>query len=329
MAKIVLGIGASHSPLMALAGEHWVERARDDMRNQKLNTSDGRYISYDELAAETGAPWAADATEARFKELEAASQAALDRIADALEQAAPDVVVIVGDDQLELFDHANLPALSVYHGADVVMHPRDMTEATPDWRRTVARGHAMDAAHSFPGHPEFARALIAGLIERQFDVAAADRVDDPAKAGFGHAYGFIIKRLFKDRRIPVVPVLLNTYYPPNVPTPRRCLDLGRALRGIIEESPENTRVAFAASGGLSHFVVDEALDRKIVDAVRGGDHAVLASLPAAALNAGSSEIRNWIVVAGAVEGLRNQWIDYHPIRRTPAGTGIGAAFAVW
>ena len=63
--------------------------------------------------------------------------------------------------------------------------------------------------------------------------------------------------------------------------------------------------------------------------MRSGDHAVLASLPAAALNAGSSEIRNWIVVAGAVEGRRNQWIDYHPIRRTPAGTGIGAAFAVW
>jgi hypothetical protein len=329
VARIILGLGASHSPLMALEGARWTERSRDDMRNLKLNMSDGRYISYDQLAAETGAPWGAEATEKRFNELEVASQAALDRLAAALEAAAPDVVVIVGDDQTELFDHANLPALSVFHGSEVVMHPMQMTEATPDWRRTVAAGYAMDEAHVFPGHPALARTIIAGLMERDFDVAVSDRVADPVRAGFGHAYGFIIHRLFKRRRIPVVPVLLNTYYPPNVPSPKRCLDLGRALRAVIESSPEPLRVAIAASGGLSHFVVDEALDRSIVSALQSRHHDVLARLPVPALNAGSSEIRNWIVTAGSVEGLSCDWVEYHPIRRTPAGTGVGVAFALW
>ena len=329
MAKIVLGLGASHSPLMALEGKRWSERARDDMRNQRLNMSDGRYISYDQLAAENGAPWSDVATEAKFSKLEAGSQGTLDRLAAALARAEPDVVVIVGDDQAELFGPANMPALSVFHGAEIVMHPLKVTDSTPAWRRTVAAGYAMDAAHMFPGHPDLAGAIISDLIEREFDVSAASRVADPANAGFGHAYGFIVARLFGARRIPVVPVLLNTYYPPNVLTPKRCLDLGRALRDIIEGYPEPLRVAVAASGGLSHFVVDEALDLGIVAALRDGDHGALAKLRIQALNSGSSEIRNWIVAAGMVEGLRNEWIEYLPIRRTPAGTGIGVAFSLW
>ena len=329
MAQIVLGIGASHSPLLALEGKRWSERSADDMRNQRLNTADGRYISYDQLAKETGSPWSEVATETKYMELEAASQAALDRLADELEAAAPDVVVIVGDDQGELFNLANTPAVGVFYGDQLVMHPRAITETTPAWVGTVMKGYAMDAAHVFPGHPDIGQAIIAGLIERDFDVAAASKVEDPVKAGFGHAYGFIIERLFKDKPIPVVPILLNTYYPPNVPRPSRCYALGQAMREIVEALPGNARVAVAASGGLSHFVVDEDLDRQIVDAIRSGDHAVLRSLPAHKLIAGSSEILNWLVMAGMVEGLKSKWIDYHPIRRTPAGTGIGVAFGAW
>ncbi len=329
MAQIVLGIGASHSPLLALEGKRWSERSADDMRNQRLNTADGRYISYDQLAKETGAPWGEVATEAKYLELETASQAALDRLADEVEQAAPDAVVIVGDDQGELFSLANTPALSVFYGDEVVMHPREITATTPAWVGTVSKGYAMDSAHVFPGHPEIGQALIAGLVERDFDVAAASRVEDPAKAGFGHAYGFIIERLFRRKPIPVVPILLNTYYPPNVPKPSRCYDLGRAMREIVKAMPGNARIAVAASGGLSHFVVDEELDRQIVDALTTGNNAVLRSLPVRKLIAGSSEILNWLVMAGMVEGLRSKWIEYYPIRRTPAGTGIGVAFGAW
>jgi hypothetical protein len=329
MAKIVLGIGASHSPLMALKGKRWAERAADDRRNQRLNTPDGRYVSYDQLSAETGSPWEADATEERFLALEVASQTALDRLASELEAAAPDVVLIVGDDQGELFSAANMPALGVFYGAEVVMHPRKITDATPAWVRTVSKQYAMDAAHVFPGSPDVARAISAGLIDLEFDVGAYSRVDRPEELGFGHAYGFIIARLFRGRSIPVVPVLLNTYFPPNVPTPKRCYDLGRALREVVSAYPGDARVAVAASGGLSHFVVDEELDRGIVAAIRTDDNAALGRLPAHKLIAGSSEILNWVVAAGMVEGLANKWIDYYPIRRTPAGTGIGVAFSVW
>jgi 3-O-methylgallate 3,4-dioxygenase len=49
----------------------------------------------------------------------------------------------------------------------------------------------------------------------------------------------------------------------------------------------------------------------------------------AQLNSGTSEIRNWIAAAGALEGLETAWQDYVPCYRSPAGTGCGMGFAVW
>src|SRR5262245_39926620 len=115
MARIVYGFGASHTPMLTLEGKRWSERAADDMRNSALNTSDGRFISYDALVRENGTPYADMATEARFLEIEDASQRALDRIASELAAAQPDVMIIIGDDQEELFSPANMPAISVFY----------------------------------------------------------------------------------------------------------------------------------------------------------------------------------------------------------------------
>jgi hypothetical protein len=329
MAQIVYSFAASHTPMLALEGKRWSERAADDLKNQKLNLSDGRYLSYDQLAAENGEPYASVATEPKFLEIETASQKALDRIAAELEQVAPDVVIIVGDDQAELFSLANMPSMSIFYGDEILTHERHITAQTPGWIGAVMKGYAMDAVHSFPGHGEFALDLINGLIDRDVDIGAAAKVEDAMKAGFGHAYGFIIERLFGGRKIPVVPVLLNTYYPPNAPTARRSYDVGCALRQAIEASKLDLRVAVAASGGLSHFVVDEALDRKILAALKAKDIATLRSLPRGALNSGSSEILNWLMVAAMSEHLTNNWSEYYPVFRTPAGTGTGVAFATW
>ena len=52
-------------------------------------------------------------------------------------------------------------------------------------------------------------------------------------------------------------------------------------------------------------------------------------MPRAQLESGSSEIRNWICAAGALEHLDLDWVDYFPGYRTPAGTGTGLCFARW
>jgi Catalytic LigB subunit of aromatic ring-opening dioxygenase len=328
MGKVVMGIGVSHSPLLALDGERWEERANDDRRNEHLNTIDGRFVPYGAIAATVEDRYAEVATRDNFLKQDAAAQRALDRLGDDLAKLAPDVVVIIGDDHYELFSAANMPAISIYHGERMLTHPWPEYEAG-HWRNAVAVEYAMDRIHSYPGHPELGEQLIAALIEKEFDVASGALVDDPKTQGFGHAYGFVIERLFRGRQIPVVPVLLNTYFPPNAPTPKRCYDFGVALRECIDESPLDVRVAVIGSGGLSHFVVEEELDRRIIDALLADDARTLTTLPVAALQSGSSEIRCWIAAAGAFKGLRNQWIEYIPARRTAAGTGIGLGFGAW
>ena len=201
---------------------------------------------------------------------------ALNRLCAYLEDAAPDVVIIIGDDQEELYSLANNPAVSIFYGEQIVTHGEKFGRGErPEWMRKMARGYAMDEARTFPAAASFARELIAGLIDRHVDVAAASHVEDSSSAGFGHAFGFVIRRLFGSRTIPVVPLLLNTYYPPNVPTAARSHDIGRALRAVIDASPSRYRVAVIASGGLSHFVVDETLDRRVIEGFEPGKEELL------------------------------------------------------
>jgi Catalytic LigB subunit of aromatic ring-opening dioxygenase len=330
MAKIVLGIGTSHSPLLTFDVDTWLERAQDDVRSTALNQSDGSIISYDSLLAERGPKYRSEASRSFLESQAARAEAALDILANEIEAIAPDLVIVVGDDHEELFRDGNTPSLAVFRGPQLVMHP--MAQAIPNcpsWLLTALRGCAMDAPHRFEGSASFATLLIEGLMARGIDVASVSKVDDPVRAGLGHAFGFIIRRLLRDKPIPVIPILLNTYYPPNVVRPDRCYEIGRALQAVIANIPGNQRVALVASGGLSHFVTDEQLDRQVLEALRSKDSAMLRQLPVAALQSGSSEILCWVVAAGALEQLDQQWSEYLPVYRTPAGSGIGLGFAIW
>jgi hypothetical protein len=315
--------------LLTLPSSQWFERAKADFNNDALTLSDGQTLSYAALSEKVGDRYADEVTPDVLERKAVQCHQALDRLADDLEAAKVDVVVIVGDDQSELFGSDNIPVVSVYFGDELVMHSVHDDGNMPAWRKPVRLGYAMDDFHRFPGHRDLALDIIKGLLDRDVDVGSSARVVDPAKAGFGHAYGFIIKRLFKGRSIPVVPILLNTYYPPNVPSAARCYDIGLRLRAAIEESETDLRVAVIASGGLSHFVVDEELDDQILAGLTKGDAASLRATPRAALRSGSSEILNWIVGGGAIEGMRLRWSEYVPLYRTPAGTGVGAAFVSW
>jgi 3-O-methylgallate 3,4-dioxygenase len=86
-----------------------------------------------------------------------------------------------------------------------------------------------------------------------------------------------------------------------------------------------------ASGGMTHFVLDEAFDNKVLDAMQTGDTATLTSLPEALFQSGTSEIKNWITVAGmmAEAGKKMKLIDYVPCYRSLAGTGSAMGFAQW
>ena len=74
-----------------------------------------------------------------------------------------------------------------------------------------------------------------------------------------------------------------------------------------------------------------ALYRELLDAMQAGDAAKLAGIPENMFQAGTSEIKNWIVVAGvmAEAGLKMNLVDYVPCYRSEAGTGSAMGFARW
>ena len=330
MAQVVLGIGTSHSPLLVLGAGDWDLRSQDDRRNRALNTLDGRLMSYEALVAERGEPYSAQSDPALFPALVQRAEQALDRLAQAIRAARPDVLVVVGDDQGELFGPENMPALSVFCGDELVMRPAEFLEHAPPWTTSEfwAR-YRMDLPHRYPGAPGLAADLVRGLIRQGVDVGVVRRVDDPAQRGFGHAFGFVIQRLMRDGAVPMLPVLLNTYFPPNTPTAARCFEIGTKICAALAASASAARVAVIASGGLSHFLCEEAFDRRFLAALRARDIDLLAQVPQEALLSGSSEIRNWITVAGMVGHLELDFMEYIPVRRTPLGTGIGLAFVTW
>ena len=189
--------------------------------------------------------------------------------------------------------------------------------------------YGMDDNRSYAVASQLGLELFERLMDAGFDLSACETVPDPARQGFGHAFGFVMRRLMRDRPIPIVPILLNAYFPPNQPSPQRCFAFGRALRSAIEAAAPEMRVAVIASGGLSHFVTNEPLDIGILDALKSGDDAYLQQVPAKLLNSGSSEIRMWIALGGTLDGLKHRWSEYLPVYRTPPGTGIGLAFGRW
>ena len=125
-----------------------------------------------------------------------------------------------------------------------------------------------------PTDAALGRHMIESLMDAEFDVGRSSFLD-PSKGGPNQGRHRARLRLClqpaDDRGdvITAVPVMLNTYYPPNQPTPRRCYNLGRALRSAIESWPQDIRVGILASGGLSHFVVDEELDQQALNCHEG------------------------------------------------------------
>jgi 3-O-methylgallate 3,4-dioxygenase len=124
-------------------------------------------------------------------------------------------------------------------------------------------------------------------------------------------------------------VVMNTYFPPNRPSPLRSYQFGLALRKAIESYKSDLKIGIVASGGLSHFVVDEEIDNSVLDVLRNQDESMAAKLDLEDFQHGTSESLCWLTAGAICEGLRPEIIDYVPAYRTQAGTGCGMAMARW
>ncbi|MDO8455859.1 MAG: protocatechuate 3,4-dioxygenase [Burkholderiaceae bacterium] len=329
MARLVAAFGSSHSIMLVSKREDWQNGFRViDTKNAHYYDKNGNKTDYDALLAAAPAGSEAMVTPEKMGERYDAAEAAMDQLSRRIKDARLDVLLIVGDDQAELFRTSNNPAFAIYFGKTIRNTAREPASASDSWVKSARMWrHEPETDREYPVKSDLAEWLIRQLCDRDFDITAMDGLE---RGQFeGHAFQFIHRRLLKEQQLPVIPVILNTFDPPNQPTPRRCVALGAALRELIAAWPEDLRVGVIASGGLSHFVVDEELDQKVITAIRNKDSATLASLDPKLLQAGSSEIRNWLVVGEMARDLDLEWIEYVPGYRSPALTGTGLAFAAW
>jgi protocatechuate 4,5-dioxygenase beta chain len=303
---IVLGIGASHAPGVLLPVETWAE-------------------SYQQMTRGVGQPATA---KAETPETNIALRARIDKAVGVLRTklaaARPDLVIIVGDDQNEVFGSPFNPTLAVFCGDAATGETLPKYADKPGLNRTIEL--------RCPG--DFGRDLAAGLVDRGFDPAVMQEIRPVGRsAGIGHAFTRPAEFLgIADAGIPVLPVFLNCYHQP-LPSGQRCYELGQAIADIADKRPE--RIAIVASGGLSHDPggpragwIDRSLDEwvlKTIEAGHSSDLAKLFAFDSETLAGGTGEIRAWVTLAGAFGDRRAEIVDYIPLHHTVTGLG----FACW
>jgi hypothetical protein len=329
MADIVLGIGSSHGPLLSTPPEQWDLRAAADRANKK-HAFRGQIYDFESLLQARAPGFAHETTVEKRRERFMQCRRALEGLGRKFNEVAPEAVVILGNDQREFFNAGLTPAITVYRGHQInnVQH---LNEDQPGLNIAEPANSPEEGA-AYPGATELADHILRSLGDENFDLAQSDETPSGApRGGIPHAYGFFYHTILQDRTPPSVPIILNVHFPHNTPKLRRCLDLGRALYRAIRSFTGYSRVALMASGGLTHFVIDEEFDQRVIAGMKTGDEDLLASLPESYFKVGTAEIKNWYPVIAAMNaaGLTYHQLDYVPCYRSEAGTGNAMCFAYW
>ncbi len=240
------------------------------------------------------------------------------QIRERLAALKPDAVLLIGDDQLENFSAEAMPQLLVYTGGDYV---------ADDWDRKHSAAIASD--------PGLAMRLVEGCLDEGFDVGWCTSFREGRL--LSHAHTEPILYLMRGADVPVVPLFVNAVHPP-APSAARCYAFGQALARVLAR--DAARVVLCASGGLSHFSpshpwahhlgpryvgdISVEFDRRIVGWMREGEGERLAALTSRELiEHGEGELRQWIVLQGALGGTKPEFLVYEPLFRSIMGMGVG------
>lgn len=229
-----------------------------------------------------------------------------------------DAVLLIGDDQTENFGAENIPQFLIYSGGDYL---------ADDWDRQHTATIRNDS--------EIARTLLEGVLNEGFDVSWATKWKDGKL--LSHAHTEPILYLVRDTT-PVIPLFVNAVHPPT-PSPRRCYEFGQALGRVMEHSLKKKRIVLCASGGLSHFSpshpwahhvgtryvgdISVEFDRRLVAWMQAGEGHRLAEFSSRELiEHGEAELRQWIVLLGAIGSRKPEFIVYEPLFRSIMGMGV-------
>lgn len=236
-------------------------------------------------------------------------------LGEALRASRPDVIVGLANDHV-----LNMPPWDV---RDFCVGAAAAWTGPAEWfREWVAVPD-----YAVAGRPDVAERLREGLAGRGFDVVAEDELL------FDDNWSVPLHYLTPGHDIPLVPIHMNCVVPP-VPSPETCRAFGEAVAEIAASAlPEGMRIAFMATGGLSHdpggpkyFQVDEAFDRWFLDLMAAGDpervvRECTVEKMVAAGDGGTTELLAWIAAMGAAGGRAARVVCYEPAVELRCGMG--------
>ncbi len=336
MAEIVLGMWTSHGPTLSTTPEQWTLRVAADKQSKVMHFRCKTW-QFDELVElRKGEDLARQCNLEERTRRHRRCQDAIKIMADKFAEVAPDVVVIMGNDQRELFIDTVIPAFTVFAGETFYNEPAAPEQAAmmPPGIHEAESGHNPPEYTEYPGLPEFGDTVIRNLIAAEFDIARSTvlpRHPDHWSSGIPHAFGFPYRMIMRDRPVPGLPIITNTFFPPNQPTAKRCFDMGQVVGKTIRDWDTDLRVAVFGSGGMSHFVIDEEFDNRFFEAFKKRDAAALKKIEECYFQSGTSELKNWIAAAGILfdTELDGDVVDYIPCYRSEAGTCTANGFVYW
>ena len=172
MARLSAAFASSHSVMLAAQLEDWLTKFRVSDLRMPYFDDEGKKISFEDVLARAPANAAELITEEaitrRFNDV----QAAMESMKQQVQDARLDVLIIVGDDQYEMFKDEHMPSMGVYYGETI--RNAVMKELPPEeWYKRAQMRRLEDSVEAhYPCNSKLAVHLIENLIEREFDVAA-------------------------------------------------------------------------------------------------------------------------------------------------------------
>src|SRR2546428_13006613 len=210
-----------------------------------------------------------------------------------LAAGAPDALVVVADDHLNVFSFDAVPALCVRVGRSVSRMVQD---------DAIEFDRALEGLpERYPVHEDLANSILEKGLQAGFDFAAS------WSAPLDHAFLSPVSTLYGDRPVPpLVPFWVNCFVAPQ-PTAQRCFAVGRHIARVVTEGP--WKVGVIATGGLSHFpelslapvgLSGAAFQPPAGEGVEGGNAGPLTPLTAKELHeSGSHELLDRVRLPGA------------------------------
>ncbi|MFZ8996948.1 MAG: class III extradiol dioxygenase subunit beta [Ilumatobacteraceae bacterium] len=206
----------------------------------------------------------------------------------------PDVVVLVYNDHATAFSLAMIPTFAIGTGA----------------RYEIAdEGWGPRPVPPVEGHPELAAHIAQSVIQQDFDLTIVNEM--PVDHGLTVPLSLLFGRpdTWPCR---VIPLAVNVVHYP-VPSGRRCLELGRAIRRAIDTFDDELDVQVWGTGGMSHQLqgpraglINADWDHRFLDRIVE-DPVDLARMPHVdyVREAGSEaiELVMWLVARGAMADL--------------------------